>query len=266
MKNVILKGDTLKVLKEMNDNFIDMGVTSPPYNKKQPKSSKNSIFNAITYDSVDDNLPEEIYQEQQINVLNELYRVIKPGGSFFYNHKIRHLKGIATHPMEWVTKSKWHLRQEIIWNRRGPLEVGGYRFYQVDERIYWLYKPLNKNVIGKKLESKHARLSSVWEFAPDKKNPHPAPFPLVLPLRCILSFLNYENGLVIDPYMGSGTSAVAAKLLGSDYIGIDISDEYIKKAEERIDNYELERKVLEKEEELHFVKKSYKQRKKESLL
>lgn len=263
-KDVILKGDTLEVLSKLDSDFIDMGITSPPYNKKQPKSGKNTIFNAITYDSITDNLPENVYQEQQVDVLNELYRVIKPGGSFFYNHKVRHLKGIATHPMEWIPKSDWHLRQEIIWNRSGPIEVGGYRFYQIDERIYWLYKPLNGNVIGTKLESKHAKMNSVWTFSPDRKNSHPAPFPLVLPLRCILSILDKKNGLVIDPYMGSGTTGVAAKLLGADYIGIDISNEYINSANERINNYQSEKKVLIEEEKLHIVTKSWKQRKAES--
>jgi site-specific DNA-methyltransferase (adenine-specific) len=165
-----------------------------------------------------------------------------------------------THPMEWIPRSKWHLRQEIIWNRKGPLEVGGYRFYQVDERIYWLYKPSKSNVIGSKLESKHARMSSVWDFSPDRKNDHPAPFPLVLPLRCILSILDYKPGLVIDPYFGSGTTGVAAKLLGCDYVGIDISKNYIEKAELRINNYENERLVLTNEEKLHIVKKTYKER------
>ena len=265
MKNKILNGNVLDVLKTLDSDSIDMGVTSPPYNKKQPKSSKKAIFNAIEYDSVSDDLPEFVYQDQQIKVLNELYRIMKPGGSFFYNHKIRHLKGIATHPMEWILNCDWHLRQEIIWNRRGPLEVGGYRFYQIDEKIYWLYKPIGKNVIGKRLESKHARMSSVWTFAPDKKNDHPAPFPLVLPLRCILSILNYEKGLVIDPYMGSGTTGVAAKLLGSDYIGIDISDNYINKANDRIKDFETERNILTEEEKLHFVKNPYKKRKQKQL-
>lgn len=261
MKDVILKGNTIDVLKGLDSDFIDMGVTSPPYNKKQPKSSKNAIFNAITYDSIGDDIPENEYQKQQIEVLDELYRVMKPGGSFFYNHKVRHLKGIVTHPMEWITKSKWHLRQEIIWNRKGPLEVGGYRFYQIDERIYWLYKPINpKKLVGARLESKHARMSSVWTFPPEMKNSHPAPYPVILPLRCILSLLNYNEGLVIDPYMGSGTTGIASKLLGSNYIGIDISDEYIKQATDRIQGYEDFRNVLTEEEKLHIVKETYKEK------
>lgn len=260
MLNTIIQGETLSILKTFSNDLVDLTVTSPPYNKKITKAGKNSIMQPIKYDSIDDALPEDVYQEQQVNVMNEIYRVTKPGGSLFYNHKVRHLKGIMTHPMEWIPKTKWHIRQEIVWNRKAAVEVGGYRFYQIDERIYWLYKPIGTDIIGPKMLSKHARTTSVWEFAPDRKNNHPAPFPLDLPLRCILSILDDSPGIVLDPYMGSGSTAVAAKLLGKDYIGIDISSNYITDANIRIDNFESERYKLIKELESHVVTKSYKER------
>ena len=115
--------------------------------------------------------------------------------------------------------------------------------------------------VGKELKSSHARMSSIWRFPPERNNPHPAPYPLVLPLRIILSMLDKEQGVVLDPYMGSGTTAVAAKLLGSDYVGIDISQKYIDDANIRIDNFESEKSVLEEEEKLHVINNSYKDRK-----
>lgn len=154
------------------------------------------------------------------------------------------------HPIEWLTKTEWAIKQEIVWDRTTALNIRGYHFWQSDERIYWLYK-LKDDKISNEMKSWHAKLSSVWRFLPDRKNEHPAPFPLVLPLRIILSVLNEERGLVLDPYMGSGTTAVAAKLLGSDYIGIDISEKYIKGAQYRIDNFETERNILIEEKRLH---------------
>jgi modification methylase len=263
LKNTIIEGDVLEKIKDIPSLFINLTVTSPPYNKtKAAGGSEKSIMNKIIYDSFDDDLPEEEYQEQQIFLMNELYRITKEGGSLFYNHKVRHLKGFMIHPMEWVTKTKWHLRQEIIWNRNAPVEVGGYRFYQIDERIYWLYKPIENNVIGTKLLSKHARLKSVWDFTPDRNNSHPAPFPLELPLRCILSILDDKEGIVFDPYMGSGTTAVAATLLKKEWLGIDISKTYIKEALKRISKAESEKHKLNKELSYHIVTKSYKERKK----
>ena len=182
-------------------------------------------------------------------------------GSFFYNHKTRWDKGVMAHPIEWLLKTKWVIRQEIIWDRAIAANIRGWRFWQVDERVYWLYKPKNKNKIGKELKSKHALLTSIWRFSPERKNGHPAPFPLLLPTRIIYSILNGEKGIILDPYVGSGTTLIAAKLLNSDYIGIDISEEYIKSAKKRLKNYGNERKIVDTEISKHIVEKTFKDRK-----
>jgi modification methylase len=259
MKNKIFKGDVLEVLKTFDNDIIDLIVTSPPYNKR---GHGGPIVKTVKYDVFDDTLPEEVYQEQQVSILNEIYRVTKPGGSIFYNHRCRWDNGELIHPMEWLIKTDWQPKQEIIWDRYISAQLRGWRFWQVDERIYWLYKPLDENQkVGKELKSKHARMSSIWSFPPERDNPHPAPYPLVLPLRIILSVLDEERGLVLDPYMGSGTTAVAASLLGSDYVGIDISEKYIKEAEDRIDKFESERSILHTEKELHTITTTYRDRK-----
>jgi DNA modification methylase len=67
------------------------------------------------------------------------------------------------------------------------------------------------------------------------KNPHPAPFPIILPLRCIQGVMQ-EPGVVLDPYSGSGTTGLAATLLGHNYIGFDLSDDYHQMATDRINN------------------------------
>jgi modification methylase len=265
--NGFLLGEVLDILQSLESDSVDMGVTSPPYNKK--KNRKGGLVKDINYTDIEDHLPEEEYQIQQINILNELYRVIKPGGSFFYNHKIRWEEGKMIHPMEWVTKSNWTLKQEIVWDRSLAANIRGWRFWQVEERIYWLYKPLNKKDNGDELLSKHALLTSVWKIRPEMKKEtvsgHPAPFPIEIPTRCIYSILdNKKDYTIIDPYMGSGTSAVAAKLLGHNYIGIDISQTYIEQAKKRIENItQKEINDFNNEISLHVVTKTYKDRKKE---
>jgi modification methylase len=163
--------------------------------------------------------------------------------------------------MEWLLKTKWCVKQEIIWDRMIAANIRGWRFWQIDERIYWLYKPINNNKIGEELQSKHAQLSSIWRFSPERDNPHPAPFPITLPARIITSILNENDGLVLDPYCGSGTTLVAAKLLGKKYIGIDISAEYITSTENRIINYEKERIKMNEELAKHKIEKTFKERK-----
>jgi site-specific DNA-methyltransferase (adenine-specific) len=221
-------GDCIELAKQLDDNSIDCTVTSPPYNKQK---IGGGLFRKIEYDKFDDSLPEDVYQEQQIELLNVLFDKTKEGGSLFYNHKVRYLEGNATSPWAWLPKTKWHIREEIIWNRGSGPEISGYRFTQIDERIYWLCKGAKRP----KLPRRSVNYGSVWKFGPEMKNPHPAPFPIVLPLRCIQAVME-TPGVVLDPYSGSGTTGLAATLLGHDYIGFDLSDDYHAMARERISN------------------------------
>jgi len=257
--NQILQGDTLEILKKLPDGFVDMGITSPPYNKGEKQ--KGWLVKNVLYDRALDRKPEDTYQEEQIQVLNEIYRITKEDGSFFYNHKTRWNKGLMLHPIQWLSKTKWIIRQEIIWDRMIAANIRGWRFWQVDERIYWLYKPIKDDTIGAELLSKHALLTSIWRFPPERENPHPAPFPIELPTRVIYSILDEKDGLVLDPYAGSGTTLLAAKLLGKNFIGIDISEDYINLAKNRLQNPEKEKHKVIEEINKHFVSKTFKDRK-----
>jgi modification methylase len=259
-QNKIFCGDALTILKSLPDEIIDVGVTSPPYNKGENK--KGWLVANVKYKGASDKLPEDLYQKNQVEVLDEIFRITKPGGSFFYNHKIRWERGRLLHPMDWLRKTKWIIRQEIIWDRMIAANIRGWRFWQVEERIYWLYKPKGNHYIGEELKPKHALLTSIWRFPPERENPHPAPFPLALPVRCIFSVMDgKKGGLVIDPYCGSGTTLVAAKILGHNFIGIDISKEYVEFSEKRLKNYKAEEKYANEEIAKHIVVKTFKERK-----
>ncbi|RLA74980.1 MAG: site-specific DNA-methyltransferase [Epsilonproteobacteria bacterium] len=262
--NKITIGNSLDILKTIPSECVDMGVTSPPYNKKE--SNKGWLVNKVIYENFVDKTDEITYQQNQTEVLDELYRVIKPGGSFFYNHKIRWDKGVMSHPMDWLRQTKWLTRQEIIWDRTIAANIRGWRFWQVEERIYWLYKPKDDNNIGNELNSKHALLTSIWRFAPERDNAHPAPFPIELPTRAIYSILDKQkNSVIIDPYMGSGTTAIASKLLGHSYIGIDISTHYKDMFTKRLANITKDKLKFNEEINKHIVKKTFKQRKENRL-
>lgn len=259
-KNKLLLGDTLEHLRKMPDQLVDLGITSPPYNKQE--KHKGWLVKNVIYASSKDKQPEKQYQKTQIETLDQIFRITKFGGSFFYNHKIRWENGDMYHPMDWLRKTKWTVKQEIIWDRTIAANIRGWRFWQLDERIYWLYKSVGDNKKGAELASKDAKLTSIWRAVPEGSNPHPAPFPLWLPARVIISLLNgRKNGLVLDPYCGSGTTLLAAKLLGFDYLGLDISKEYLDYGRQRLKNSHLEQEKINKELGLHRVIKSFKQRK-----
>ena len=253
-------GDALATLQSWPDALVDVGVTSPPYNKQEKHKGwlvKNVVYNAYT-----DAKPEPEYQADQVAVLGEIYRITKPGGSFFYNHKIRWERGAMYHPMDWLRQTPWTVKQEIVWDRVIAANIRGWRFWQVEERIYWLYKPIGNKLIGRELKSGDAKLTSIWRGVPEGKNPHPAPFPLWLPARVIIALLGGgDPGVVLDPYVGSGTTAVAAKLLGHHYLGIDISPEYLAFAQQRLDNAHAEMPKIRAELELHGVEMTFRERK-----
>ena len=258
----LIEGDTLEVLAKIDDGVVNVGVTSPPYNKQEKQ--KGWLVKNVVYDTYKDAVPEPEYQQHQVEVLNEIYRITAPGGSFFYNHKVRWDKGNMYHPMDWLRKTEWTVKQEIIWDRVIAANIRGWRFWQVEERIYWLYKPIGNYLIGKELKSSDAKLTSIWRGVPEdgRKNPHPAPFPLWLPARVIISILGTETqGVVLDPYIGSGTTAVAAKLLGHKYIGIDRSETYLKMTCDRLDNASSEIPKIHEELVLHNVQTTAKERK-----
>ena len=221
-------GNCTELAKNLEDNSIDCIVTSPPYNKC---GVGGGLFRKIEYADFDDTLPEQEYQIQKIELLNILFEKIKTSGSLFYNHNVRYYKGSAISPWEWLTKTKWNIREEIVWNRGSGPEISGYRFIQTDERIYWLCKG-DKHP---RLPRRCAEWTSVWKFNPEMKNPHPAPYPIQLPARCIHAVMQ-EPGVVLDPYSGSGTTGLAATLLGHQYIGFDLSEKYHEMARKRIEN------------------------------
>ncbi|MEM4067418.1 MAG: site-specific DNA-methyltransferase [Candidatus Micrarchaeaceae archaeon] len=257
--NKVICGDVLEILRDIPSNFIDLGITSPPYNKKEKNGGW--LVSKVIYKRYKDAMKEEDYQNWQIDVLNELYRVIKEGGSFFYNHKVRYENGKMIHPLEWLTKTKWNIWQEIIWNRKIAGNIRGWRFWQVEERIYWLVK-------GKpeELKSKHAKFTSIWDIRPEHGHKdHPAVFPIELPTRIIYSILENNHGIVIDPFCGTGTTLVSAKLLDKDYIGIDISDEYVDYAVNRIKFAENEKQNVLRELAFHSINLTFEDRKKKGV-
>jgi len=238
--NKIYNEDCLNFMKKLPDNFINTIVTSPPYNKKSANrsKSKNDIWSngnaAIKYDSFNDNMNENEYQEWQIKIINECIRILKPDGSFFYNHKNRTINKEIISPYQWIIKSNAKIKQEIIWDRKMMVEMDKVRFYPKTEKIFWLVK----DNIQPYFNAEFARMTDIWEILPtqnEHRNNHPAPFPIKLAERCICSTTK-KNDLVYDPFMGSGTTAVAAIINDRNYIGSELSKNYCDIANKRLKN------------------------------
>ena len=233
MKNLnkIICGDALEELRKMPSESVDLVVTSPPYNKHSAnrKHSPSDSWNksAISYGEFKDDLPEGEYRDQQRKVITELLRIIKSNGSIFYNHKYRIINHRIVSPELWL--EGFIVRQVIIWDRGSSPALDPIRFMPTYEQIYWITRMTETPFFTKE----GFQMKDIWRISPETGNEHPAPFPEELVGRCIRAACP-ENGIVLDPFIGSGTTAVAAKMLGRNYIGIEINPEYVKMAENRL--------------------------------
>lgn len=242
--NKIICGDCVEVMQKMPDKSIDLAVTSPPYNLKNStgngmKDGRGGKWaNAALqkgYSHHDDCMPHDKYVAWQRKCLEEMMRLLKDDGAVFYNHKWRVQDGLLQDRQDII--SGLPVRQIIIWHRNGGINFNKGYFLPTYEVIYLIAK---KNF---KLAPKANALGDVWDIGQDLNNPHPAPFPVDLIERIIGST---TAKIILDPFMGSGTTAFAAKKLGRQYIGIDSSPEYCQMAEDRIKKGYFENKKKDK--------------------
>jgi modification methylase len=223
-KITLIQGDCLEKMKGIPDGSVDLIITSPPYNLGNNHHTGNKRFKAY-----EDNLPENEYQEWQIKVLKECFRVLTDNGSMMYNHKNRIKKGVQITPYEWLLKTPFIIKQEIIWFN-GSQNFDKIRFYPMTERIYWLAKsPKTKlfNAIN------HHDLFGRDEWRAEGTNKeHKRSFPEKMVSDFLLCFPDAKT--ILDPFMGSGTTGVACKNLNRNFIGIELDESYFEIAKKRI--------------------------------
>ena len=222
--NKLYLDDCFNSFKKINDSSIDIIITSPPYNLGNSHHTGNKRHQAYN-----DNLPEKEYQETQIKLLNECFRVLKENGSMIYNHKNRIKKGVQISPYEWLLKSNFVIKQELVWINRSQ-NFDKIRFYPWTERIYWLTKSPKTKLIN--TINKHDVFD--WtEWKPvGTRGSHTRAFPEQFVADMLAVFPDAKT--VLDPYMGSGTTGYVAVNSNRDFIGFEAIKEYFDIAKKRI--------------------------------
>ena len=240
--NKIYNMDCLEGLKQLDNESIDLVVTSPPYNQNLTTQSDNTLL-------YEDDKDKEKYLNFIKNVINEIYRVLKPNGSFFYNFKSNTKENLTQPAFEHLSfvLGNFKIAGEIVWKYAGNFDSNRTRFPIDYEMIYHLVK--NNRF---KFSDCNEKLSSVWHIKhvmsghSEKKEckNHPCPYPLEL-VRKIIKHTTNENDLVLDPFIGSGTTAVASKQLKRNYIGFELLQAYCQIAENRLKQKTLSETLLE---------------------
>ena len=247
-----IKGD-IKIIHDdflitnlIEENSIDLIVTSPPYNVD------------IHYNSFRDDIPYEKYLEFTEKWLRKAYLLMKPDGRMCLNIPLDKSKGrkeagfqsVYVDIVHIAKKVGWKYFSTIIWNEgnisrrtawgswlsaKAPYVIAPVEVIVVFYKERWSKIKKGKSDISKKEFMEWT--NGVWTFSGEskKKVGHPAPFPIELPKRCIKLF-SFVGDTVLDPFLGSGGTLIACALLNRKGLGIDIDEKYCELAKKRLTN------------------------------
>lgn len=248
-------GNSVEVLKSLPANCVDLTVTSPPYDNMRD-------YNGYSFS-----------EEDFFEIARQLYRVTKPGGVLVWVVADETVKGTETgtsfaQALHFKVNCGFDLHDTMIWNKNAFAAVGalnGRRYCPVFDFMFVLSKGMPKTFNGikdrpnrsygtsvkaKVRRGDHSAVISasfgrpiseyglrfnIWNITPEvsSKFKHPAPFPVELAADHIVSWSSVGD-LVLDPFMGSGTTGYASVRLARNFIGIDTSEEYVDISRRRI--------------------------------
>jgi site-specific DNA-methyltransferase (adenine-specific) len=235
--NKIFNESCIDTMKKIPDDFVDVVITSPPYNmnlriRNGEYCSRQIVKELSTkYEGFDDNLPIDEFFEFHSSVLKELLRI---SNLVFYNIQI--VTGSKRAFFKMIGEFSENLKDIIIWDKRYAQPAIGEQVMNrrselilVFEKDYPISRQFRSSVF------KRGTLDDVWVIDRERKNVdgHGATFPEKL-IFTILENFSKEGDVIYDPFLGTGTTAIVSKKMGRKYIGSEIGKEYFKVCKKRI--------------------------------
>ncbi len=258
-KQTIVCGDSRGMMK-LEDNSVHLAITSPPYfNAKMYSSDSNDLGNVHDLD---------VWLEQIGEVWAEVYRTLCPGRKFFLNimnlpvkqNKSFRSLNLCGKSIDLCEDKGFIFKRDIVWHKTNGVRAhfgtypypGGILINHMHEFILEFEKPQPKQVSKyrhlsdeQKQQSKldkefwlSLKNSDVWLMKPEKSGGnrnHAAPFSIELPARLIKAY-SFVGETILDPFLGSGTTLVAASELLRNGVGYDINPDFCDMAKKRIGN------------------------------
>ena len=242
MSNIQLYlGDCLDIMKQLPNENVDLILTDPPYNCGKKKFEiKEKSYKRINQEW--DTYTKEDYKELMINVFRESKRILKEGGSILVTGMFQN----AFDTNIWLRDEIGFIfRNFVTWFKPNAMpikfakQIGCYA-YSCEYINYFSkgkVKTFNYDIAKELNDNKQQRDVLTFKVCQDIKTGHPSQKPIKL-WEYLIKIHSNENDLILDPFIGSGTTAIACKNLNRKCIGIEKSEEYIKIASERIKGWE----------------------------
>lgn len=234
--NTIYNENCLDTLSKMEDDMVDLVITSPPYNMnlriRNGKYCSRQIVKEFStkYEGFDDNLPIDEFYELHLKIIKELLRV---SPLVFYNIQI--VTGSKRAFFKIIGELNEYVKDIIIWDKgHGQPAMQSGVLNRQSELIIVFERD---NAISRKFKNCYfdrGTLSDIWLIPRGKKlsKNHKATFPKELVEKILVNF-SKDGDVIYDPFMGIGTTAIVAKELGRNYIGSELLELYF---EECLDN------------------------------
>lgn len=235
--NKVYNESCLETLKRMKDGSVNAVITSPPYNMnlriRNGKYCSRQIVKELStkYSNFDDNLPIDEYYELHLNILKELLRV---SDMVFYNIQI--VTGSKRAIFKIIGELSDYLKDIVIWDKGHGQPAMAERVMNRRTELVLIFD--KNNAISRQFDKcnfNRGTLDDLWLIKRGKKvsSEHGAVFPEELVYTILNNFTN-EGDVIYDPFMGTGSTAVVSKKLKRNYIGSEISNEYMKVINERL--------------------------------
>jgi site-specific DNA-methyltransferase (adenine-specific) len=247
----VFLGDAREVLKKFPPNCMHLMVTSPPYNVGKEYDEDLTLFE---------------YLDFLAKVMKEVYRTLVWGGRVCFNiANLGRKPYIPLHKyiIDAFEKIGFLMRGEIIWYKGDAIAGSSTAWGTWKSAVNPTLRDTHEYILvfskgtfeRKKKNGQENTISreefieftkSVWSFSPESATNvgHPAPFPIELPYRCIQLY-TFQGDVVLDPFVGSGTTCIAAAMTGRHFVGIDIDESYVKMAKKRINDYVAQKQLTQ---------------------
>jgi DNA modification methylase len=237
----LLKDDCIKAMKNIKSNSVDLILTDPPYNlgnfmknrSTNLKKMRENFFGAAGWDDLEYNE----WVESMSDFFKESVRVLKPGGSMLVFMSIIKVETL----IRLAEESGLYYKTTGIWHKLNPMprNMNLHFVNSTEAWVYFTYKAKTGtfNNGGKMMHDFYE--SAVVSNGEKKVGKHPTQKPVQL-MEHFISLLTHDGEIIMDPFMGSGSTAVAAQNLDRGFIGIELSDEYFGIAQQRIAQQRVE--------------------------